>query len=213
MIPMDAKRVGLYARISTKGKGQTVDTQLLDLRRYSESRGWRIITECIDEGISGSKESRPALKQIMDLARKRKIDVLFVHRFDRLFRSLKHLINTLEELNELGVHFVSFSESLDTSTAQGKLVFSMVSAISEFERSLIIERVNAGLRRARAQGKRLGRPPKPFNVQEARTLRTKGQTFVAIGRLFGISRESVRMALQKTPAENQGLAPTKSARI
>jgi len=209
---MDSKRVGIYARISTKGKGQTVDTQLLDLRGYCKSRGWKIVTECMDEGVSGSKESRPALKQIMDLARKRKIDVLLVHRFDRFFRSLRQLINTLEELNELGVHFVSFSESLDTSTAQGKLVFSMVSAISGFERSLIIERVNAGLRRARAQGKRLGRPPKPFNVEEARTLRTKGQTFVEIGRYFGISRESVRMALQIIPTKNQGLAPTKAVR-
>src|ERR1700733_1687799 len=95
---MDAKQVGIYARVSTKGKGQTVDTQLLDLRSYCKAREWRIVAECTDKGISGTKESRPALKQIMDLARKRKIDVLLVHRFDRLFRSLKHLINTLEEL-------------------------------------------------------------------------------------------------------------------
>ena len=200
---METKQVGIYARVSTKGKGQTVDTQLLDLRRYCEARGWHIVVECKDQGISGTKESRPALKQIMDLARKRKIDVLLVHRFDRLFRSLKHLINTLEELNELGVHFVSFSESLDTSTAQGKLVFSMVSAISEFERSLIVERIHSGLRRARAQGKRLGRPGKPFDVGECQRLRGQGFTYAAIGKTFGVSRESVRMALAKNPYQKR----------
>jgi DNA invertase Pin-like site-specific DNA recombinase len=140
----------------------------------------------------------------MDLARKRKIDVLLVHRFDRLFRSLKHLIISLEELNELGVHFVSFSESLDTSTAQGKLVFSMVSAISEFERSLIIERIHSGLRRARSQNKTLGRPTKPFDVEQARTLRAQGQTYADVGRALGVSRESIRKALAIKPPENPG---------
>src|SRR4051812_42068965 len=115
-IDMAMKRVGIYARVSTKD--QTTENQLLDLRKYCEARGWQITAECVDHGISGAKDDRPALKEVMGLARKRKIDTLLVWRFDRFARSLSHLVNTLEELKGLGIDFVSYQESIDTATPQ-----------------------------------------------------------------------------------------------
>src|ERR1035438_4730717 len=117
------KRVGIYARVSTKE--QTTENQLLDLRKYCEARGWQIVAECIDHGISGAKDDRPQLKAVMDLARKRKIDTLLVWRFDRFARSLAHLVNSMEELRRLGVDFGSFRRLMRTSSAQGRMVFGV----------------------------------------------------------------------------------------
>src|ERR1039458_6687821 len=123
---MEMKRVGMYCRVSTKD--QTTENQLLDLRKYCEARGWQIVVECIDHGISGARDDRPQLNAIMDLARKRKIDTLLVWRFDRFARSLLHLVNSLEELRRLGVDFVSYQESVDTPTAQGRMVFGVMAS-------------------------------------------------------------------------------------
>jgi len=148
----------LYMRVSTKGHGQTTDTQALALGEYAQRRGFEIFQEYSDEGISGTKDSRPALDRLMKDARSRKFDVVIVARFDRFARSVSHLLRALEEFNHLGIDFVSLSESIDTSTPMGKMIFTVLGAVAELERNLIKERVHMGISRARKQGKRLGRP-------------------------------------------------------
>lgn len=140
---------------------------------YCEACGWRIAAECVDHGISGARDDRPALKQVMDLAHKRKIDTLLVWRFAR---SLAHLVNSLEELRRLGVDFISYQESVDTSTLQGRMVFGIMASLAEFERALIQERIRSGLRRATAQGRRLGRPKAAVDPTKARQMRNEGRS-------------------------------------
>ncbi len=149
-------RVALYARVSTRD--QSTDSQLLDLRRYVRERGWNIFKEYVDEGISGTKDSRPALNELMDNAKKRRFDVVLVWRFDRFARSTQHLINALEEFKNLKIDFVSYQENIDTSSPLGSAIFTIISAVAQLERDIIAERVKAGLRRARENGKKLGRP-------------------------------------------------------
>ncbi len=149
-------RVALYARVSTTD--QSTDSQLLDLRRYVRERGWNSFKEYVDEGISGTKDSRPALNELMNDAKKRRFDVVLVWRFDRFARSTKHLILALEEFKNLGVDFISYQENIDTSSPLGSAIFTIISAVAQLERDIIAERVKAGLRRARENGKKLGRP-------------------------------------------------------
>lgn len=151
-------KIGLYARVSTTDKGQDTELQLRDLRRYAEARGWTVHSEYIDH-CSGSKDRRPELARLLDDSRKRNIDGILVWRLDRFGRSLKHLINTLDELRSLGVSFISFSENLDFGTSTGQLLFHLLGAFAEFERNLIRERVKAGIANARAKGKKHGRKP------------------------------------------------------
>lgn len=204
------KRVAIYARVSTRE--QTTENQLQDLRKYSEARGWQVIGEFVDHALSGAKDDRPQLREVMDKARRRKIDVLLVWRFDRFARSLKQLINTLEELNELGVHFVSFSEALDTSTSQGRLVFSVVGAIAEFERSLIKERVMAGLRRAKAQGKALGRRKLPFDAPLAFKMRQEGCSLSQIASQLGVGKTTIHRLFQN-PIQNSALGSVEASQV
>ena len=145
-------RVAIYARVSTTD--QSTDSQLLDLRRYVSERGWHTFREYTDNGISGTKDSRPALNQLMDDAKKRRFDVLLVWRFDRFARSTKHLILALEDFRNLGVDFVSYQENIDTSSPLGSAIFTIISAVAQLERDIIAERVRAGLRRARSSGSR-----------------------------------------------------------
>ena len=146
-------RVAIYCRVSTLD--QSTDSQLLDLRRYTRERGWNIFKEYCDNGISGTTESRPALNRLMDDAKKRKFDVVLVWRFDRFARSTRHLINALEEFRNLGIDFVSYQENIDTSSPLGSAIFTIISAVAQLERDIIAERVKAGLRRAKENGKRL----------------------------------------------------------
>jgi len=148
-------RAALYARVSTSD--QTTENQLLELRRYVEARGWTG-ADYIDQGISGTKERRPALDRLLTDARRRRFDVLVCWRLDRLGRNLKHLITTLDELAAMGVAFTSLNEGIDTTTPAGRLQLHLLAAIAQFERDRIRERINAGLARAKAQGRRLGRP-------------------------------------------------------
>lgn len=152
------KRCALYARVSTLNGHQDPEMQLRELREFAGARGWQIIEEFTDRGVSGAKDRRPQLDRLMDAARSRKIDVLVVWKLDRFARSLKHMVTALSELEALGVEFVSLRDHLDLSTPGGRLMFHVISAMAEFERSLIQERVCAGLRNARAKGKTLGRP-------------------------------------------------------
>src|SRR5712691_5285510 len=155
-------RAALYARVSTLE--QEPENQLQELRRYLEARGWPG-TEYVDKGVSGAKDRRPALDQLLTDARRRRFDVLVCWRLDRLGRNLKHLITLLEELQALGVAFVSLAEGIDATTPAGKLQMHILGAIAEFERGRLRERVLAGLQRARASGVVLGRPRRRIDAE------------------------------------------------
>ena len=187
------KRAALYMRVSTKGHGQTTETQALALRDYAGHRGFEIVEEYRDEGISGSKDSRPALDRLMKDARARKFDVVVVARFDRFARSVSHLLRALEEFNHVGVDFVSLSESVDTSTPMGKMIFTVLGAVAELERNLIKERVQMGISRARKEGKRLGRPKRIFDREKARTM-LQSMSTREVARQLGVSRGVVERA-------------------
>ena len=149
-------RIGIYARVSTKD--QSCELQVRDLRAYCAARGFDLVREYVDVGQSGAKDSRPELNKLMDDARKRQFDAIVVWRFDRFARSTKHLLSALEEFRSLGIQFISYQENIDTSSALGQALFTIVSAVAQLERDLIRERVSAGIRNARANGKKLGRP-------------------------------------------------------
>ena len=170
-------RAGIYARVSTSDKGQTPEMQLRELREFAKARGWEIVGEYVDTGVSGAKDSRPELNRLMADASKRKIDIVAVWKFDRFARSVSHLLRALEQFQALGIGFVSFSENVDTSTPMGKMVFTVLGAVAELERNLIAERVRAGLRNAKAKGKVLGRPQNTLDVERITTLRDEGKTF------------------------------------
>lgn len=192
----DKKRVALYARVSTKNSGQDPETQLIALREYAKARGFEALGEYVDVGISGSKEKRPALDRLMKDARQRKFDAVLVARFDRLARSTRHLVLALEEFNALGIDFISLSESIDTSTPMGKMVYTVIAPVAELERSLIRERVVLGIERARRQGKHLGRP-RGGEVDDAEilTLASLGYSCREIGRRTGLDHKTVSKIL------------------
>jgi len=188
-------RIGLYARVSTSN-GQDPESQLLALREYAQARQLEVFNEYVDTGISGSESSRPALNQLMQDAKRRRIDAVVVWKFDRFARSTRHLVTALETFNALGVDFISLSESVDTSTPMGKMVFTVLGAVAELERSLIRERVILGLQRAKAQGKKLGRPQgTAIDVKAVRQLRIKGMGLRAIAKELGSSKSTVGRVL------------------
>jgi DNA invertase Pin-like site-specific DNA recombinase len=178
-------RIATYSRVSTLN--QETDMQTRELREYCARRGWDLVHEYIDHGVSGAKESRPALNALMLDARKRRFDGVAVWKFDRMARSVTHLLRVLEEFRSLGIEFISLSESVDTSTPTGKMVFTVLGAVAELERSLISERVRAGLRNARAKGKSLGRPKCDLSHSEIQRLRAQGASWRVIGRNLGVS--------------------------
>ena len=187
-------RVVVYARVSTRE--QTAENQLQDLRRYAGARGFEVVGEYVDVGVSGAKERRPGLDQVMALARARAVDAVVVAGFDRFGRSLAHLVRALEEFRHLGVGFVSLREQLDLSSPTGRVMFAVIAAMAEFERELIRERIQAGLRRARAQGKRLGRPPRVYHRDRVLPLRQAGKSIRTIAQELEISRRAVQRALR-----------------
>jgi len=191
------KRIAIYARVSTTD--QSTDSQLLDLRKYVSERGWTSFKEYTDNGISGTTDSRPALNELMDDARKRKFDMVLVWRFDRFARSTRHLINGLEEFKNLGIDFVSYQENIDTSSPLGSAIFTIISAVAQLERDIIAERVKAGLRRAVANGKKLGRPKLDVDVDEVHRLRAQGLSLRDIAKAIGVSRTTVAKLLNSLP--------------
>ena len=164
---MPTLRCALYARVSTTD--QHTDNQIVELRQYCQARGWTITREYIDRGVSGAKERRPALDELVADAKCRRFDVLVCWRLDRLGRNLRHLVLLLEDLQALGISFVSLGEGIDATTPAGRLQMHVLAALSEFERGRIQERVKAGLARARANGTRLGRSWAPFATGRPRT--------------------------------------------
>jgi len=187
-------RVGIYARVSTLN-GQSPEMQLVELREYASRRGWDVIGEYVDIGVSGSKESRPELNRLMADAHSRKFDGVLCWKVDRFGRSLRHLVNALADLDSYGVAFVSFRDNLDLSTPSGRLTFQIIAAMAEFERSLIQERVRAGLRNAKAKGKTLGRPRRIVSSDEMVRMRKLGASFREIGQAIGASPGTVRTRL------------------
>jgi DNA invertase Pin-like site-specific DNA recombinase len=184
-------RVAVYARVSTVGNGQSPEMQLRELREYSERRGWELAGEYVDAGVSGGKDSRPELNRLMMDAHKRKFDIVCVWKFDRFARSVSHLLRALETFKSLGIDFCSYLEQMDTTTPTGKMIFTVLGAVAELERSLIAERVRAGLRNARAKGKRLGRPSASVNDSEPRALLDSGLSMLTVGEKLGISSATV----------------------
>ena len=142
--------------------------QTRELEEYCQRRGWQVAGCYVDTGVSGSKESRPELNRLRTDAHQRRFDAVLVWKLDRFGRSLRHLVNALAEFESLGISFVSLRDNLDLSTPSGRLMFQIIGAMAEFERSLIVERVKAGMRNARAKGKRIGRPPRTYLTAEAR---------------------------------------------
>jgi DNA invertase Pin-like site-specific DNA recombinase len=176
--------------------------QLAELREYAARRGWVISSEYVDEGISGTTESRPQLNRLMTDAHRRNFDAVLVWKIDRFGRSLKHLVNALADLSAYGVAFVSLRDNIDLSTASGRLMFQIIGAMAEFERSLIQERVRAGLRNARNKGKRLGRPPVVVNISEIDRLRVSGLGWRSVAKKMGLGVGTVVRASQKFPAQS-----------
>jgi DNA invertase Pin-like site-specific DNA recombinase len=192
-------RAALYARVSTANNGQDSSMQTRELREYCERRGWKSAGEYVDEGISGTKDSRPELNRLISDAHRRRFDVVVVWRFDRFARSVSHLLRALENFKALGIEFISLSEQVDTTTPTGKMVFTVLGAVAELERSLIGERVKAGLRNARSKGKRLGRPRVIVDAARVGVLRAEGHSWREITIELGISKGSAQRAYSGLP--------------
>jgi len=186
------KVAALYARVSTLD--QNCEVQLEDLRRFAGKRFARYC-EYTDAGVSGTERHRPQLDALMRDARKRLFDVVLVWKFDRFARSLKHLIESLDEFNALGIDFISLTEGIDTTTPAGQLLFHIVGAVAQFERDLISERVRAGLAHARAMGKHIGRPRAKVDLEAVRSLCSQGKSLRVIATTLNIPVSRVRRAL------------------
>ena len=183
-----------YVRVSRSD--QNPQLQEDELREYTARRGWDLTAIYRDHGVSGSKDRRPELDRMMADARKRRFDALLVWRTDRLFRSLKHLVNTLGELDALGIAFVSVTEPFDTTVPSGKLLLHLVAAMGEFERALVVERTRAGLAAAVRRGRKLGRPRLHVNVEHAMRLRREGLSDREIAKRMGIARATLQRTLK-----------------
>lgn len=202
---MKTERVAIYGRVSTV-VGQNVEMQLCELREYAARRGWMVVEEYVDR-MSGAKESRPALNRLMTDARRRNFDMVLVWKIDRFGRSLKHLVNALAELDAVGVAFVSLRDNLDLGTPSGRLMFQIIAAMAEFERALIQERVRAGLRHARAKGKRLGRPRVVVDDARIASLRASGASWRAISQKLGVGIGTLYKAVQPRSKKVSPVAP------
>jgi DNA invertase Pin-like site-specific DNA recombinase len=187
-------RVAIYARVSTTNHGQDAGLQTWELRQFAEARGWKLADEYVDNGVSGSTDSRPELNRLMADAKRRRFDVVLVWKLDRFGRSLRHLVNALAEFESLNIAFVSLSDNLDLSTASGRLMFNIIGAMAEFERALIQERVKAGIRNARAKGTRIGRPSKHVDVATVARLRDQGLSWRVISAQLGVGVATLHRA-------------------
>ena len=181
------QKVALYARVSTTNGKQDTETQLIPLREFCTHRGWEVSKEYVDNGISGTKESRPALDAMLKDAARGKFDAVLCWKLDRVGRSLKHLIGLLAELETVRVAFVSLSDNLDLTTPQGRLMFQIIGAMAEFERSLIVERVTAGMRRAKSLGHLPGRKRQALDFVAIRARMTAGDSLRTVAKSLEIS--------------------------
>ena len=188
-------KAAIYARVSTFD--QEPENQLAELRRYVRARSWPEAVEYIDKGVSGSKDSRPALNRLVADATRRGFDVLVVWRLDRLGRNLRHLVTLLDELHAVGVSFVSLGEGIDCTTPAGRLQLHVLAALAEFERGRIVERVQAGLQRAKRQGRTLGRPR--ASISRFQLARVEGLSTREAAKVLGIPRSTLQRHLAQKP--------------
>ncbi len=198
-------RAAIYARCSTATGDQKPEVQLEELRRYCHTRNWILTEEIVDYGYSGGTANRPGLKKLKSLTHERKIDVVVVVKLDRLFRSLKHLVVTLQDFTELGVEFISLKDQLDMTTASGRLLVHIIGAFAEFEKSLISERTKMGIEHARSKGKKIGRPKASAIIPHMiLNLRKQGMSYREICRKTGYSMGMVTRTIQAhlKPPEN-----------
>jgi DNA invertase Pin-like site-specific DNA recombinase len=194
-------KVALYARVSRHDKDQNPENQLIKLRSFAERHQWVIYREYVDYA-SGAKPSRPQFDEMLRDARARQFDIILIVRIDRLARSTRHLLNVLESLQGFGVDLVCTDQEIDTKSPAGKLLFTILGAVSELELDLIRERTKDGLARARAQGKRLGRPPSPAKTEEILGLREQGLSLRQIGQQVGLSHQGVKQRLRRARLQN-----------
>ena len=192
------KRAAIYARVSTNN-AQDPEVQLAEIREFCMRREWTTVKEYVDKGISGAKERRPALDNLLADCRRRAVDCVVVYRYDRFARSLRQLVNALEEFRALGIDFVSLHEGVDTSTPNGRLVFGIFASIAEFERELIRDRVKSGLALAKSRGKCLGRPRVNVDRLRIATLRNEGRSWAEICDVLGISKGTAQRAVLSLP--------------
>lgn len=191
------KRAALYLRVSTLD--QNPETQGLDLRQLARQRGLEVVHEYVDHGISGARTRRPGLDRMMADARRGSFDVVVVWACDRLARSTRHFLEVLDELNRLNIEFLSFRENLDTGGPLGRAVVIIISAIAELERNLIIERVRAGMRRAKLEGRHIGRKPLDLDQQAIIRDRARGMSLGNLARTYRTSRTTIRRVLASVP--------------
>ena len=189
-------KIAIYARVSTL-TGQNPELQLAEIREYASHRGWAVFSEYCDLGVSGSKESRPELNRMLKDAHLRRFDAIVVWKLDRLGRSLKHLVTTIEDLAAYGVSFVALRDNLDLSTPTGRLMMHVIGAMAEFERELIRERVNAGIASAKRRGVRFGRPKTYISPDKVQALREAGTPWRAIAKKLKVGTGTAVRALQQ----------------
>jgi DNA invertase Pin-like site-specific DNA recombinase len=188
------KRAALYTRVSTLD--QHPQTQLSDLRQLAAQRGWQIVKEYSDQGVSGARARRPGLDEMLRDARQGRFDLIAVWASDRLARSTRHYLEVLDELNHLNIEFVSFREQLDTSGALGRALVVIIGAIAELERSLIAERIRSGMRRARLEGQHIGRRPLEFDREAVLRDRARGLSLRQLAKMYAVSRTTIGRTLK-----------------
>jgi len=193
------KKCALYARVSTPE--QHVETQLYDLRQLAAQRGFEVVAEYTDQGISGTKARRPGLDALLADARRRKYSVLLVAAFDRVARSTRHFLQVTSELDSLGVEFVSRRENIDTSGPMGRLFLTLIASIAELEADLIKERIRAGMRRRKLEGYRLGRQPLDVDREAVVADRLNGISLTKVAKKYGVSRASVIRFVRNAQAD------------
>ena len=199
------KRAALYLRVSTLD--QHPETQAHELRQFAALRGYDIVDEYLDHGVSGTKVRRPALDKLLRDAHRRRFDAVLVWSCDRLARSTKHFLQVLDDLSELGIQFLSQRESIDTEGPLGRAIVVIISAIAELERSLIVERVRAGMRRAKLEGRRIGRAPLAVDRTAVVRDRVGGMSLTATAKKHGLSRASVVRLVREAQAGLQSGRP------
>lgn len=198
------KRAAIYVRVSTRDR-QNPEMQVRELREYCARREWDVAHQ-FEDHVSGAQEDRAGLDQLLAVCRRRLVDVVVVYRYDRFARSVLHLVRTLEEFRSLGVDFVSIHEAVDTSRPDGRLVFTIIAGVAEFERELIRQRVRSGIAFARARGKRIGRPRVAVDAARVALLRAQGRSWSEICQATGLSKGTAQRSLPKSPGA--GMAVT-----
>jgi DNA invertase Pin-like site-specific DNA recombinase len=199
------KKVACYCRVSTF-KSQTTENQVLELKAYCQRQGWSIFKIYEDKGVSGAQHDRPALDEMLRDASNpsQRFSALVVYKIDRIARSIVHLLEVLTTLRRLGIGFVSTTENIDTTSAQGRMLLTFLGGIAEFEREICIERVKSGIARAKANGTKLGRPRVGFDLQKAINFKQAGHGYKQIAREMGIPRTTLYRSLRAIPKTPTG---------